>query len=87
MGIRDENGQEISRWREKCDNVDIGEEPIAFTCYLDHSMLEIYLNGRKSVTLRNYTEDSRYFQVSGELTSLTLWEMDSAYPLQGDSCE
>ena len=50
-------------------------------------MLEICLNGRKAVTLRNCTEDSRYFQVSGELTSLTLWEMDSAYLIQGDSCE
>ena len=79
LGIRDENGQEIGRWREECDNVDISNEPIHFTCYLDHSMLEIYLNGRKAVTVRNYAEDSRYFQVSGELTSLTLWEMDSAY--------
>lgn len=87
LGIRDENGQEIGRWREECDDVDIGDEPISFTCYLDHSMLEIHLNGRKAVTLRNYTEDSRYFRVSGERTSLTLWEMDSAYPLQGDSCE
>ncbi len=79
LGIRDENGQEIGRWRGECDNVDIGDEPIHFNCYLDHSMLEIYLNGRKAVTLRNYTEDSRYFRVSGELTSLTVWEMDSAY--------
>lgn len=87
LGIRDENRQEIGRWREECDNVDIGDTPIAFACYLDHSMLEIYLNGRKAVTLRNYTEDSRYFRVSGSLRSLTLWKMDSAYQIQGDSCE
>lgn len=87
LGIRDENGQEIGRWRGEIDNVDIGEEPIAFTCYLDHSMLEVYLNGRKAVTLRNYTEDSRYFQVSGSLQSLTLWEMNSAYHSQEDSCK
>ena len=79
LGVRDEHGQEIGRWRGECDNVDIGDEPIHFTCYLDHSMLEVYLNGRKAVTLRNYTEDSRYFQVSGSPQSLTLWEMDSAY--------
>lgn len=79
LGVRDENGQEIGRWRGECDNVDIGEEPIHFTCYLDHSMLEICLNGRKAVTLRNYTEGSRHFRVSGSLQSLTLWEMDSAY--------
>lgn len=85
LGVRDENGQEIGRWRGEIDNVDIGDEPIAFTCYLDHSMLEIYLNGRKAVTLRNYTEDSRYFRISGELTSLTLWEMDSAYQNQEDN--
>lgn len=79
LGVRDENGQEIGRWRGEIDNVDIGDEPIHFNCYLDHSMLEIYLNGRKAVTLRNYTEDSRYFRVSGSLQSLSLWEMDSAY--------
>ena len=83
LGVRDENGLEIGRWRGEIDNVDIGDGPITFTCYLDHSMLEIYLNGRKAVTLRNYTEDSRYFRVSGELTSLTLWEMDSAYREDG----
>lgn len=79
LGIRDGNGQEIGRWRGQIDNVDIGEEPISFTCYLDKSMLEVYLNGRKVVTLRNFTEGSRYFQIAGEPKSLTLWEMDSAY--------
>ena len=83
LGVRDENGQEIGRWRGEIDNVDIGEEPIAFTCYLDKSMLEIYLNGRKAVTLRNYTEESRYFRISGRPQSLTLWEMDSAYREEG----
>ena len=83
LGVRDENGQEIGRWRGEIDNVDIGEEPIAFTCYLDKSMLEIYLNGRKAVTLRNYTEESRYFRISGRPQSLTLWKMDSAYREEG----
>lgn len=50
-------------------------------------MPEIYLNGRNAVTLRNYTEGSRHFQVSGCPQSLTLWEMDSAYQIPGDGCE
>lgn len=79
LGIRNENGQEIGRWRGEIDNVDIGDEPIAFTCYLDHSMLEIYLNSRKSVTLRNYTEEYRCFRISDNPKSIALWEMASAY--------
>lgn len=79
LGVRDENGQEIGRWRGEVDDVDIGNERITFTCYLDRSMLEIYLNGVKAVTLRNYTQENRYFQISGGVQSLTLWEMDSAY--------
>lgn len=79
LGIRDEQGQALGVFRGEADRVDIGGEPIRFTCYLDRSMLEIYLNGRKSVTLRNYTQEQRYFQVSGNVQSLTLWPMDSAY--------
>lgn len=80
LGVRDENGQEIGRWRGIIDHVNLDSDPIRFTCYLDHSMLEIYVNGRKSVTLRNYTHGLRYFQVSGSVQALTLWEMDGAYP-------
>ncbi len=43
-------------------------------------MLELYLNDTKSVTLRNYFPDSRFFQVQGDIDRLTLWEMDAAYP-------
>jgi hypothetical protein len=62
------------------DDADIGDEPIRFSCYLDHSLLEIYLNDVKSVSLRNYFTESRYFQVRGNVQLLKLWEMDSAYP-------
>ncbi len=79
LGVRDEAGTEIGLWRDAYDNVDIGAEPIRFTCYLDHSMLEVYLNGRKAVSLRNYTDGQRYFQISGKPASLTLWEMSGAY--------
>lgn len=79
LGLRDENGMELGVWRGEADNVDLGDEPISFTCYLDHSMLEVYLNGRKAVSTRNYTGGSRYFQITGEPASLALWEMDSAY--------
>ncbi len=79
LGVRDEAGTEIGLWRDAYDNVDIGSNPIHFTCYLDHSMLEVYLNGRKAVSLRSYTDGQRYFQISGKPASLTLWEMSSAY--------
>lgn len=80
LGVRDDRGQDIGRWRGEIDDVVIGDEPIRFTCYLDHSMLEIYVNGRKSVSLRNYTNGGdRTFQILGEPERITLWEMNSAY--------
>ena len=80
LGVWNAAGEEIGRWRGPEDDVDIGGEPIRFTCYLDHSMLELYLNDTKSVTLRNYFPDSRFFQVQGDIDRLPLWEMDAAYP-------
>lgn len=44
----------ISKIRGKEDLVDIGAENIEMECFIDHSMLEIYLNHRKSMTLRVY---------------------------------
>lgn len=79
LGVRNEAGEEIGRWRCSEDDVDIGNEPIHFLCYLDRSMLEIYLNGRKAVSLRNYTDGSRYFTVSGTPKQLLLWRMACAY--------
>lgn len=79
LGVRNELGEEIGRWRCGEDDVDIGQEPIHFLCYLDRSLLEIYMNGRKAVSLRNYTEGSRYFTVSGVPEQLRLWRMASAY--------
>lgn len=80
FGVRDEQGTEIGQFRGIEDLVDIGTEPIHFSCYLDHSMLEVYLNSRKSITLRNYPQSSRTFQITGTPESVTLWVMDTAYP-------
>lgn len=77
--IFNEKGEEIGRWRGPVDDVDLSGEAISFTCYLDRSMLEIWLNDRKSLTLRNYTEGERYFEVCGEIAELNLWTMKSAY--------
>ena len=75
LGIQNTAGEDISRYRGPVDDVDIDDEDIHFLCYLDHSMLEIYLNGRKAVTLRNYTDGARHFEVRGEGKELTLWQI------------
>lgn len=80
LRVLDSQGQEIGRYRGAVDDVDIGAEPIHFTCYLDHSMFEVYLNNKKSVTLRNYFPEARFLQTGGEIEGLRLWEMDTAYP-------
>ena len=80
LRVLDARGNEIGRCRGSVDDVDIGDEPIRFSCYLDHSLLEIYLNETKSVSLRNYFTQPRYFQVCGNVQSMQLWEMIPAYP-------
>lgn len=80
LEVLDTQGQQIGRYRGSVDDVSIGDDPIRFTCFLDHSMLEIYVNETKSVTLRNYFDKGRFFQVNGSIERLMLWEMDSAYP-------
>ena len=80
LTVLDGQGNEIGRYRGNVDDVDIGDEPIRFTCYLDHSLLEIYLNDVKSVSLRNYFDRPRYFRVCGNVQTLRLWELSSAYP-------
>lgn len=76
----DAQGKEIGRYRGNVDDVDIGDEPIRFRCYLDHSLLEIYLNDVKSVSLRNYVAEPRHFQIRGQIRQLQLWDLDSASP-------
>jgi beta-fructofuranosidase len=79
LTVLDAAGNEIGRYRGAVDDVDIGDEPIHFTCYLDHSMLEVYVNDVKSVSLRNYFAEPRYFQIRGRIRQLSLWEMESAF--------
>ena len=80
LTVLDAQGQEIGRYRGCVDDVDIGDEPIRFSCYLDQSLLEIYVNQMKSVSLRNYFSGPRYFRVRGRVSQLALWEMSPAYP-------
>jgi sucrose-6-phosphate hydrolase SacC (GH32 family) len=78
--VLDAQGNEIGRYRGRVDDVDVGNEPIRFSCYLDHSLLEVYMNDVKSVSLRNYFTEPRHFQISGNIQQLKLWEMSPAYP-------
>jgi len=83
FGALDENGKEIGKYRGITDAVAIGEEPVSMEYFLDHSMIEVYLNERKSITLRNYIAgEERKLRISGNvrnIISLELWEMGSAY--------
>ena len=54
------DGRRISRAMNQGERVKIGEEPIEMECYLDHSMIELYLNGKVSMTLRNYILGEEY---------------------------
>ena len=80
LTVLDARGSEIGRYRGGADDVEIGGEPIRFVCYLDHSLLEIYLNDVKAVSLRNYFAAPRYFRVRGKVQTLQLWEMSPVYP-------
>lgn len=59
--------------------------------FLDHSMIEVYLNERKAITLRNYIEGKeRRLRVEGEVRTvrvLELWEMGSAWEEREADCE
>ncbi len=68
----------ISKIRNEEDLVDIGEEEIKMECYVDHSMIEIYLNDRKGMTLRSYPfcEGNRFYVKTDGACSVTVWEYD-----------
>lgn len=63
--------------------MDIKGESICMEFFLDHSMLEVYLNQRKSMTLRNYIQgNTRAFRIDenmGRIAEFELWEMDAVY--------
>ena len=54
------DGRRISRAMSQEDRVNLGNAPIEMECYLDHSMIEVYLNHKVSMTLRNYTLGETY---------------------------
>lgn len=80
LRVLDAQGNEIGRYRGSVDDVDIGGESIRFSCWLDHSLLELYLNDVKAVSLRNYFTQPRYLRVRGNVQTLQLWELSPAYP-------
>lgn len=83
LGALDENDNQIGKYRGEEDLVDIRDEAVCLEYFLDHSMIEVYLNQKKSVTLRNYSRDrERKLTLSGQVNtiySLELWEMAAAY--------
>lgn len=77
------NDKVISKYRDLIDKVDISNE-IKLNCFLDHSMLECYINESKSITVRNYaTIAKRQVILDGDKDAVIkyfeIWEMDSAY--------
>ena len=68
----------ISRIRNEEDLVDIGKEDIKMECFIDHSMIEIFLNDRKGMTLRSYPfcEKNRVSVKTDGISSVSVREYD-----------
>ncbi len=83
FGVTDETGKELGRYRGEVDQVDIGGSPVIMEYFLDHSMIEVYLNEKKSITQRNYVKgNGRQIRLGGKsvrVIELELWEMESGY--------
>lgn len=81
----DEKGNCLSKYRGREDDVKgkDAQQEVRWEYYLDHSMIEAYLNEQKLMTLRNYTEGTerliRLAETKGRLIRLALWEMEAAY--------
>lgn len=75
-----ENGEMISRYREGKDEVELLNDKVRWHVYVDHSMIEVYVDSRKAITLRNYTSSGeRYLRLKGEketnVGSANIWSM------------
>ncbi|SHO50687.1 glycoside hydrolase family 32 protein [Anaerocolumna xylanovorans] len=83
FGARDGAGNTVSKYRGDEDRVILGEDTAVFEYFLDHSMLEVYLNQRKSITLRNYSKDgTRRIRLTSQnvhIISFELWEILPVY--------
>ncbi len=57
---RKSDGTPFSMFRGEADEVLIENEPLMIDALFDHSLIEIYLNNRKSLSIRNYEYDHGY---------------------------
>ena len=73
-----EKGKMISKIRNEQDLIYIGQEEIRMECYVDHSLIEIYLNGRKSMSLRNYAfcENNTFYVRTDNTCTVSVWGYD-----------
>lgn len=81
---RDSDSAIISKMRGDIDKLDIKHSALEFEYFLDHSMIEVYLNNLKSITLRNYSKDkSRKLKLIANdndiVSRIELWELKSVY--------
>lgn len=76
--VSEKQGRMISKIRGKEDLVDIGSEDIEIECFVDHSMIEMYLNGRKGMTLRGYPlcKKSRFYVRTDGVGYISIWKYD-----------
>lgn len=74
--VSGKTGRRISIIRGEDDLVDIGGEEIEMECYIDHSMIEIYLNHKKGMTLRSYDfcEKNKCFVRTDGGCEVSVWE-------------
>lgn len=74
--VSGKTGRMTSKLRCGEDLVDIGEEAIEMECYVDHSLIEVYLNNRKGMTLRSYPfcEKNRCYVRTDGACSVSVWE-------------
>jgi len=75
QAVRCGTGDVLSKCRGEQDLVVLDEESIEMECFLDHSMIEVYLNRRKSMTLRNYLyEDVYHLKVKTDgMCGIAVW--------------
>ena len=83
LGAEDEKQICMGKYRGTEDLVALDGGEIRMEYFLDHSMIEVYLNEQKSMSLRNYIRGTeRTVKVSEgmeRITKLEVWEMDNAY--------
>ena len=76
--VSEKNGVMISKIRNEEDLVDIGDEEIKIECFIDHSMIELYLNDRKGMSMRSYPfcDKNRFYVRTDDTCNVSVWEYD-----------